>query len=127
MIELANVDAFRAGARHLRGTGSTSGNWFLFVAIAGIILLFVGLHYWDKHRKKFAKQKSSPTSLFLDLCQVHNLSKAERLLLLQAVEIQRLTQPALVFVAPGVLSGLEKSNRPEASEFGKLSQKLFAQ
>jgi len=98
----------------------------LFIAIAGIILLFVGLHYWDKF-KKLIKQKSNSKSLFLELCELHNLSKTERALLLKAVEIQQLTQPALVFVTPGMLSGLVKSNQPEASDFGKLSQKLFAQ
>jgi LPXTG-motif cell wall-anchored protein len=127
MIELANIEAFRAGAKHLRSTGSTSNNWFLFIAIAGIILLFVGLHYWDKYRKKLIKQQSNSKSLFLELCEIHNLSKTERALLLKAGEIQQLTQPALVFVTPGMLSGLEKSSQPEASEFGKLSQKLFAQ
>ena len=124
---LANLEAFEAGKRHLLRTGSASANWFLLVAVIAIALLWVCLFYWDKFRKQLAKRADNPQMLFVELCKAHELTLAERSLLMKVLNLSHLTQPSLVFIDPGIIGTMTESGNLEAAEYAKLARKLFAE
>jgi hypothetical protein len=83
-------------------SASEAGLWGgIFLAI---VSLWVGLYLWDRFRKAPKKAGDDREGLFLQLCDLHKLSKAERLLLKNVAKSQKLSQPALAFVDPRILS-----------------------
>ena len=124
---LANLDGYESGGRYLNRVGSSSANWFLLVAVIAIALLWVFLFYWDKFRKQFAKRVDNPQMLFVELCKAHELTLAERSLLMKVINLSHLTQPTLVFINPEIIGTMTESGNTEAAEYAKLSRKLFAE
>jgi di/tricarboxylate transporter len=123
---LANPEAYKAAGRYNDRLGSSSANWFLLVAVAAIVLLWVLLFYWDKFRKQFAKRADNPQMLFVDLCKIHGLTLAEKSLLMKVINMAHLTQPSLVFIDPRIIGTMTESSNSEAADYDKLSKKLFA-
>lgn len=121
----ANIDNFRAGRQYLRNTGGITDHWFLIVAVVTIIGFWVGLYYWDRHRKQVRRGGDTPKALFLELASVHRLSRADRSLLWNASEAAKLEQPATIFVNPDILAEISAGNREDAGAYEQLRERLF--
>jgi hypothetical protein len=65
--------------------------------------------------------------LFVELCKAHELTLAERSLLMKVINLSHLTQPTLVFINPEIIGTMTESGNTEAAEYAKLSRKLFAE
>jgi hypothetical protein len=65
--------------------------------------------------------------LFLQLCDLHKLSKAERQLLRNVAKSQKLSQPALAFVDPRVLMNFAENSPGMAAEVRSLVDRLFGE
>lgn len=123
-LTLAAVELGRV-SRHAQRYGSTSNHWFLITVLVGIGLLWLGLYYWDRYRQHHLGGGGGPRGLFHELCKVHELSRAERGLLMQVVERCGVSEPAQVFVDPGLLRGMSDIAGADAAEFVRLTRKLF--
>lgn len=126
---LANVDAFRAAARHMNRTGNWtgSGSLLLIAAVVGIAVFWAGLCWFDNYRKQRALESRTPQALFSELCRLHRLSRGQRTLLLAAVSQQRPEEMAKIFVDPSIISSLAFSQRPEADGYAQLLSQLFGE
>jgi hypothetical protein len=105
-------------------------NWFVLVVIGGIVALAIGLYYWDKYRKQFirrANSEGSPKSLFLDLCNLHELTRAQCALVRHAGEVKQLADPTLTFLDPDILRQLGRGNGGDSAAYAELQVKLFGQ
>jgi hypothetical protein len=109
-----------------RGAGASLGEyWYLVVAIADIALLWAGLRWWERNRRRANPAEPTPRSLFLDLCAAHRLSEAERALLERAAARRRLEHPAVLFVVPSLLRDAAAVDAANATAFARLEAKLF--
>lgn len=121
---LARAD-FSEISQHARDSGSGSTGNFIIGAIIAIVVFWAALHYWSRLRKQYLHNSNDPKSLYLELCRVHRLNRAERGLLLRAIEMQKPAQPGLLFVDPEPLGAMQRSSSPDAEAFAALSDKLF--
>jgi hypothetical protein len=118
--------AILAAAARYSAKSSTIGNhWYLVCAIAGIAVFWVALHYWNRYRDKLVLPGRRLPPLFLELCEAHQLSRAERTLLLKAVESSRLTHAAAVFVDERILRRLIDAGGADGPPCAELLAKLF--
>ena len=124
---LANVDRFKEMGRGLQGTNSWGDSSFLIIAIGLIIVFWVVLYHWDSLRGRASRKEGNPKSLFLDLCDAHQLTRAERALLFKAVGTANSGQPALVFVDSRILGRLATQRSTEADTYARLAAKLFGE
>jgi hypothetical protein len=125
---LAAADMARSLQNYQKRSFSFKENWLVLVVIGGVIVLGIGLYYWDKYRKEFiqkANSSGSPKSLFLDLCNMHELTRAERAFIQHAGEKKHLDDPALAFLDPQVLGELGRGHTGEAAAYAQLVIKLF--
>jgi hypothetical protein len=96
------------------------------VAVAIVVLAIAGLYFWNLNRKQgLGGEGGTPESLLVELCEVHELSKAERSLLTQLARSSHLSQPAAVFADPGPLEQAASSTDPDAPQYRALRNKLF--
>lgn len=111
--------------RWFRRSSSISDNGFWVVIILLIVALWVGLYYWDRSRKPKKRAGLDREGLFLQLCDLHNLSPTDRQMLIDCANSQQLDQPALAFVNPAVLiKHLER--HPQSADRGEeLLARLF--
>ena len=100
-------------------------NWYLVLAIAGSALFWIGLHYWGRYRDQFVWPGQRLQPLFLELCEVHQLSRPQRALLLKAAETNELRHAATVFVDPRILGRLAATAGPERTMHQELMTRLF--
>ena len=121
---LAAAD-FGEVSRHARGSSSMGNTGFIIGVLVGIVALGGGLYYWTQRRKISLQRSSNPHSLFLELCQLHQLSRSERSLLLRAFEVRHPAQPAIMFVDPNLLGACKQSSSPDAQAYAALADKLF--
>lgn len=102
---LAQVDPLDFG-RNFRAAeeGFAWGNVVLVVVVlAGIAC---GVAVVIRHlRQRGDENFRSPRLLFLQLCQAHNLDRADRKVLEQIARKYRLQHPARLFVEPELLEG----------------------
>jgi hypothetical protein len=106
-------------------SASEAGLWGgIFLAI---VSLWVGLYLWDRFRKAPKKAGDDREGLFLQLCDLHKLSKAERLLLKNVAKSQKLSQPALAFVDPRILLNFAETSPGMAGEVRSLVDRLFGE
>jgi hypothetical protein len=125
---LANTDIFREVTRYMRGPRSAGGNLsFLLLAAACLVLFWWGLQYLEKCRQDRGSSNKTPKDLFHDLCRVHQLSRAQRQLLVAAVARSRPEEMPRVFVDPSILGSLAVSNALEAESYSRLLTKLFGE
>ena len=110
---------------YLRRSASLSENWYIIVAFALILTMWISLYYWEKLRKRPSGHTDHRTALFLELCQAHQLTETERALASTAAASSGLHQHALLFVDPNLLGSLADSSHPDAPSYGKLLQRLF--
>lgn len=106
---------------------SLGDNWFLIAAVLAIAAFWIALHFWDKHRKRRTRAGSNPKSLFLELCQAHKLSRAERNRLAYAASEKQLPHAGILFVDPRLLQDFAQGDDPDHEEYALLFRKLFGQ
>ena len=123
----ASNDLARSFSDYTRRSSSLTDNRFLIGVFLAIGLFWIGLYYWDKHRKQIRRDGHNPKSLFLELCRSHQLSRSERSLLLRVAEMKQLNQPTAIFIDPAILGSLAASSSSGAGEYKALLEKLFGE
>jgi hypothetical protein len=121
------VEVSNSVNRWYRRSGSLSENGFLGVIILAIAMLWVGLYLWDRSRKPWKRTANDREGLFSQLCDLHNLSKRDRLLLINLAKAQKLDQPALAFVNPRILLAFAKNSPGMSAEVRSLVDRLFGE
>lgn len=122
---LARSDVLSAPSRYLDRGGSSDTNRVLVFVIIAVALIWAGLYFWGKYRSRQFHSGRTKKSLFLELCQAHNLSRTDRGLLLRAADVSGLEQPAHIFVDPDLLGKLSCENTTEAEAYSQLMQRVF--
>lgn len=127
LFAAVDLSAVSRGAQAKRSI-SLADNWFLIAAVLGIAAVWIGLYFWDKHRKRLKRaSSSSPKSLFLELCQAHQLNRTERSRVAHVAAEKQLSHAGLVFVDPLLLQDFAQGDDPEHEEYALLLRKLFGQ
>jgi hypothetical protein len=74
------------------------------IIVSGIVLVavvsFLIVLHRLMNRQEGRRQYNSPKQLFRSLCKLHELTTAERKMLVQLARGQQLPQPGLLFLAP---------------------------
>jgi hypothetical protein len=78
-----------------------------------------------KEQAKAASLARKPKDVFDEICIAQGLSPEEKRQLLSGATILNLTSPSLLFVDSGLLTQLATSDRDDAGEFRKLTDRLF--
>lgn len=103
------------------------GSMLLWLGIATIVTGAVSVAVFFSHRAALRRRLNSHPGLFDGLCRVHSLTRGQRALLRQIVQVRTPTYPCQVFTdpvwthpqsVPAVLRG-------RAGDLGKLHKKLF--
>lgn len=123
----AQTNLGRSYQRYSRNSKSLFANKYLILIVLGIAAIWAGLYYWDKWRKKNSAGNRSTDELFDELCQAHQLEKAEKQLLLMASNHHKLEYPSLLFVSPEKFSKWPDSLASEERRFTSLAKKLFGE
>ena len=102
-------------------------DWVLIVgAIALVAFAVAALYFWNTLRKtRIGGLGGSAGDLFSELCEVHELNRLERTLILQLAATYEIPQPANLFVDPWSLDQAGAAPGPEANRYAALRQKLF--
>jgi hypothetical protein len=114
-------------SEHLQNSqGMTTRDLLIFAGIGaaiglvvlGLTLIGRALGWWNRH---------SSAVLFRELCNAHQLGRAERTLLYALVRGQKLDDPTLIFVLPERLDeqALPEKLRSRSTEIGKLRAQIF--
>jgi hypothetical protein len=113
------------GVYHSRG--GASQYLFLLAAVGGVILAIVGIYFWNTTRKLRMSRESeaTPEDILAELCKMHELSRAEQSMVTAVARVERLSQPAAVFIDPGPLDRAAQAGDADASRYQALRQKLF--
>ncbi|MFO1019494.1 MAG: hypothetical protein U0903_02160 [Planctomycetales bacterium] len=115
----------RAISRYFEDPMSFRGLGIMLLAGICLGLFWVGMHFWEKYRAQLAAGMRTPTYLFLELCQTHQLSPAERNLLQQSVlDPNDLPQ---AFINPEHLEILSHTVPHQSAACRELKLKLFGQ
>lgn len=110
--------------RWIRPSGSTSEGGILILILVAIALLWGGLYFWDRWRKSKTPGMGRE-DLFLQLCNLHNLSKRDRHLLRTVAKTLRVDQPAMAFVDPNLLLKFAESDPDSSLDLRHLADRLF--
>lgn len=113
--------------RWFRRSSSASANGLWFFVLVAILLLWAGLYFWDRYRKPGKRIKPNREGLFLQLCDLHNLSRADQQFLRKVANSQSLDQPGLAFVDPRVLMRFIEDFPQSATNARQLLDRLFGE
>jgi hypothetical protein len=108
-----------------RRSSSMSENAVWGLVFLGILALWVGLYFWDRARRPPKRTDQGREGLFLQLCDLHKLSKSDRQFLKRVAQSRRLDQPALAFVNPHILLEFAEAEPQAILEVRNLADKLF--
>lgn len=122
---LANSDTMRSISRYFDDPMSFRGLGIMLLAGLGLGLVWVGMHYWERYRVQLAASMRTPSYLFHELCQTHQLSGAERSLLEQSVPDSNDLPQA--FINPEYLEVLSHTLPNQSGACRDLKHKLFGQ
>jgi hypothetical protein len=121
------VDTWRT---HGPGTQGMSTNTLILVLVAVLVVVLFSLIILRQ------RQKRVPYMLFFELSGLHAIGRAAERKLLHIARSHRLTDPALVFVCPDLVSELKTLEVSEAKTdrerrkveefFAEFTQKVFA-
>jgi hypothetical protein len=127
-MTIQNLHPVLAASYHASGNGLQAiSQWLLLLmGLAIVALLIVGLYFWNTLRKPGRTTgDESGYSLFAELCATHQLSRVERSLLTNLVNLYSVSQPAVVFVDPSALDRAVAAADPDAPRYEVLRRKLF--
>lgn len=113
--------------RWFRRSNSLSENSLWVFIFGAILLLWAGLYLWDRYRKPSKRTKHDREGLFLQLCDLHNLSRSDRQLLRKVAKSQNLEQPGLAFVDPRTLLRYIAESPQSEPEARELLDRLFGE
>jgi hypothetical protein len=101
--------------------------WVLFACAVALVALTIAFSYfWNAWRRtRTGGSSGSAGDLFSELCEVHQLNRLERTLIVQLAATYELPQPAALFVDPWTLEQAAAAPGPEAHRYRVLRQKLF--
>jgi hypothetical protein len=124
---LAQVESSRRGSYGFQANGASfelTDLLWLAVLLGSPIAL--ALFWLGVQRLRHRFEKSSPESLFLELCRAHQLPWRQRLRLWRMARQQALASPVLLFVSPDILSP-DEGKPSERQELLELHQLLFSE
>ncbi|MDY0165263.1 MAG: hypothetical protein RBS80_01885 [Thermoguttaceae bacterium] len=129
VLQLANPVQHVFG--QVRGGGYSQqvdvGSMLLWLGIAAVATAAVSVAVFFSHRAALRRRLNSHSGLFDGLCRVHNLTRGQRVLLRQIVQVHTPTYPCQVFTEPIWThpQSLPAALRGKAADLGKLHKKLF--
>ena len=103
------------------GQSRAGGNLALVIGLAAVAAFWLGLYLWDKRRKP-RPGAAAAGDLFDDLCRAHELSWADRDLLMRAAAGGR---PAAVFIDPDALARFAAASPADGPACKALRSRLF--
>ncbi len=129
LVLLAEKGRFSDMGRQFR-TASESSN-YLHLLILFAVLVGLGLAIWlamQILQRKNRKHYHSPRALFGELCQTHDLSRAEQQLLRRLASTHALEQPARLFLEPQRFDPISAGDlsADDRQQIVSLRSKLFA-
>ena len=94
------------------------------IAVAGILLWLAAnrLEWFRLFQREYSQ---SQEALFAELCQAHDLSRADRALLSTIAQTSGTNRACCVFVDPTVIQQFAQNNPADASNCLDLCQRLF--
>jgi hypothetical protein len=97
----------------------------IFAGIAAVMIIFSSIIHYRRRRRGLA----SPLGLFLNLCRAHKLQLKEYWLLWRLARLERLTDPARLFLEPEwyISSNLPEALRLRAPQLQSIRNRLFAE
>ena len=104
--------------------GRTLLSHLIAIAVAGILLWMAAnrLEWFRIFQRQYSQ---SQEALFAELCQTHELSRADRTLLSTIAQAGGGNQLCCVFVDPSVIQQFAQNNPADASNCQDLCQRLF--
>jgi hypothetical protein len=106
-------------------TEHDSGLLFLILAGVGVLLFVVGLRFWKVIQKPGHSEETAMELLYFELCDTHDLSRAERSLVTQLARNYQLPSSTFLFIDPTLLDRAAAAADPDAPRYEALRQKLF--
>ncbi|MFK8110731.1 MAG: hypothetical protein AB8B91_00930 [Rubripirellula sp.] len=110
-------------------TNTTSGLWYLLIPVA-IVLVAIGIFKFINRPPAIL---NTPTGMLHELCRVHRINAAGRILMDRIAEEADLDQPATMALAPVQFEAAVKKagktikyDRRQQSTLGMLRRRLFA-
>jgi len=123
---LAEIDSFREISQYMRHGGHLPDlSWFI-AGVCGIVILWIGLRFFDKYWSERGLTSHDPRALFGALCDAHGLNRHERKLLDKAAPLAE-DAGCHLFIDPRYLGRLAMAQSSDADDYAALSQKLFGE
>ena len=120
------MDSFKAVSDYMLNSPTLKYDlMFIVVAIAGLCLVWAGISLWDRFRANSNSDKPLHVSLFVELCQAHQLEEDETLWLTSVAERRHVDDPARLFYKPLVLESELGADSANALMARTLLSKLF--
>jgi hypothetical protein len=124
---LAQLSRWKRMGDGLRGPGTRIEMsevlfFSLGLALIGVIVWLVAR--WRK-RNDMSQRCDDPWKLFRELCQRHDLNRADRRLLQNLVVARRLQQPAELFVTPAAFDPVNLPDNLNEQNLRNLRSRLF--
>lgn len=111
----------------MSGAGNSAGFWILIITVVGVVLVWGAIFGWDKWVTFRKRQRSTPSSLFNDLCRKHRLRRTDMQILGRVLAATPQQNPAIVFVNPAILTGYAEAHANEKTRCDALLKKLFGE
>jgi len=125
MLGLNLANSGQAALEYMQRSARLSENLPLAIAFGGIALFWIVLYFWDRFQRRKQRKPSSRPSLFLELCQAHNLNSTEQHLLTQLAKHDHLANRELLFVDPKPFTRMVSQRSSDSAAFVELQHKLF--
>ena len=130
-IVLAEGSRLEGLSREFRGRRSRFDTQDIVIALMVVAAIAVAIFLVSYYLNLQERRRGSvrPLRLFLSLCQAHRLRWSERWLLWRVSRIQRLRDPARLFIEPQRLqpANLGRSLRARQAQFDDIRGRLFGQ
>lgn len=122
---LADGNPLEAVSRYLQNSANRPDIGYVVAAGTALLLLACGWAVFEMARKWIRDHATTLPALASELSNLHDLTSAERSLLVEASRIAPPVEPAFVYVDPDRLGRLALARPELADRCGKLAEKLF--
>ena len=114
------------GGAYRSSTSDVPQHLLMAAAVAVVALAIAVFYLWSSRRKSVGEATDvTPEDLLIELSDSHDLSRAERQLIVQLARTYNVPQPAALFVDPWTLEQAASAADADAPRYRALRQKLF--
>lgn len=122
---LADGNPLEAVSRYLQNSANRPDIGYVIAAGTALLLLACGWGGFELARNWIRDHATTLPALAAELSRLHDLTPAERGLLLEASRVAPAVEPAFVYVDPERLGRLALARPDLADRCAKLAEKLF--